>query len=62
MWRISLRHGTITEFDYGVLLNPGSGGNIVSDLHLEMNQFAGIGLADADEGRVSGFRITDRRP
>src|SRR5918999_2715849 len=46
---VTITNGSIHEFDYGVLLNPGSGSNIVRDLRLELNQEAGIGLADADE-------------
>ncbi len=47
---VTITNGTVNEFDYGVLLNPGSGLNVVSDIHVEMNQEAGIALADADEG------------
>ena len=47
---VTIINGTVSEFDYGVMLNPGSGMSIVSGIHAEMNQEAGIGLADADEG------------
>ena len=47
---VTITNGTLHEFDYGVLLNPGSGLNVVKGVHVELNQEAGIALADADEG------------
>ena len=46
---VTITNGTINEFDYGVLLGPGTSLNIVTDLRLDLNQEAGIALADADQ-------------
>ena len=46
---VTITNGTVTEFDYGVQLNPGSGRNVLSSLRAEANQEAGIALADADQ-------------
>ena len=46
---VTITNGTLTEFDYGVQLNPGSGRNVISMLRTEFNQEAGIALADADQ-------------
>ena len=39
---VTITNGTINEFDYGVLLNPGTGLNVVTGVHVELNQEAGI--------------------
>ncbi len=54
---VTIRNGFVTEFDYGVLLNPGSAKGLVTGIRAEFNQEAGIALADADEG---GFGNTVR--
>ena len=46
---VTITNGTVHEFDYGVLLNPGTGLNVVEKIHAELNQEAGIALADADQ-------------
>lgn len=48
---VVIRNGTITGFDYGVLLGPGTTRNIVEDLTLSGNTLSGIQLFDADDGR-----------
>jgi CSLREA domain-containing protein len=42
--------GKLQEFDYGVQLNAGTAQNIVSGVTVELNQEAGIQLANADDG------------
>ena len=54
---VTIKNGVVTEFDYGVLLNPGSAKGVVTGIRAELNQEAGIALADADEG---GFGNTIR--
>ena len=39
---VSVKNGTVIEFDHGVMLNPGTERNIVEDLVLESNQEAGV--------------------
>jgi parallel beta-helix repeat protein len=46
---VTVTNGHIHEFDFGVMLNPGTSLNVVSGLRVEMNQEAGIGLSDADQ-------------
>jgi hypothetical protein len=38
---VTITNGTITQFDYGILLNPGTSLNIVDSMRLESNQEAG---------------------
>jgi parallel beta-helix repeat protein len=49
---VTITNGSISEFDYGILLNPGTALNVVAGMRLELNQEAGIGLSDADQGGV----------
>ena len=46
---VTITNGTITQFDYGMLLNPGTSLNIIDSMRLESNQEAGILLSDADQ-------------
>ena len=55
---VTIKNGVVSEFDYGVLLNPGSAKGLVTNMRVELNQEAGIALADADEGGF-GNRVTD---
>jgi parallel beta-helix repeat protein len=47
---VTVRNGTIQEFDQGVLLGPGTQLNVVEDLTAQANQVAGIELAGAGSG------------
>ena len=49
---VTVTNGHVHEFDYGIQLNPGSGGNVVSALRVELNQEAGIALSDADQNGI----------
>jgi parallel beta-helix repeat protein len=49
---VTIRNGTVQEFDYGVQLPPGSERNLVTELNLLGNQDAGISLIDADDNTV----------
>ena len=46
---VTITNGVITQFDYGMLLNPGTSLNIIDSMRLESNQEAGILLSDADQ-------------
>jgi CSLREA domain-containing protein len=46
---VTITNGTITQFDYGILLNPGTSLNIIESMRLESNAEAGILLSDADQ-------------
>ena len=45
---VTIRNGTISDFDYGVQLNPGTSRGLVEKLVLTANQVAAVELADAD--------------
>ena len=45
---VTIRNGVITEFDYGVLLNPGTLQNQVTALTMRHNEVAGVQLVNAD--------------
>jgi CSLREA domain-containing protein len=47
---VTITNGLITQFLYGVQLNPGTARNVVHDLRIEGNEEAGIALSDADQG------------
>jgi len=47
---VTVRNGTIQEFDQGVLLGPGTQINVVEDLTAQNNQVAGVELAGAGSG------------
>jgi parallel beta-helix repeat protein len=44
---VTLRNGTVENFDYGVQLNPGTDGNVVEALTVDRNELAGIELTGA---------------
>jgi hypothetical protein len=50
---VTITNGTIQDFDFGVLLQPGTGGNEVSNLSAELSQEAGIMLVGADRATWS---------
>lgn len=53
--RVTIRNGTITGFDYGVRLNPGTLGNLVTAITARHNEVAGVELVNADtNNRVIG--------
>ncbi len=41
---VTIRNGTVSGFDFGVMLNVGTTGNIVEDMRAEQNQEAGVAL------------------
>ena len=41
---VTIKNGKILEFDWGVMLNPGTEKNIVEQLEIQQSQEAGIGL------------------
>jgi|GEM_PF-3162244 len=46
---VTIINGTITQFDHGILLNPGTSQNVIASMRLEANQEAGLLLSDADQ-------------
>ena len=60
---VTVKNGQINEFDYGVQLGAGTGRSVVSGIRAELNQEAGIVLADADQlgpdGTAYGNTIRD---
>jgi CSLREA domain-containing protein len=55
---VTITGGTVNEFDYGVLLNPGTALNIVDGMTIQLNVLAGVQLFNADNGNV-GNTIRD---
>ncbi len=52
---MTIRNGIVTEFDYGVALNPGTLGNLLTALTVRENEVAGVQLSNADNNnRVIG--------
>jgi large repetitive protein len=49
---VTITNGAVRDFDFGVLLGPGTGENDVSHLSAELAQEAGIMLLGADPGNV----------
>jgi parallel beta-helix repeat protein len=48
---VTIKNGRVTDFDYGVMLNPGSERNIVEAMKSEHNQEAGIALGKVPHPR-----------
>jgi CSLREA domain-containing protein len=49
---VVIRNGTVSGFDYGVVLGAGTTHNVVENLTLTGNTLAGVYLFDADNGRT----------
>jgi parallel beta-helix repeat protein len=57
---VTVRNGTIRNFDHGVLLQAGSQGNTVAGISFDQTELAAVHLSDADgnqvrDSHVSGF-------
>jgi parallel beta-helix repeat protein len=44
---VTVRNGTVRDFDYGVKLATATGGNVIEYLTLELDQLAGLEISDA---------------
>jgi parallel beta-helix repeat protein len=44
---VTVRNGTVRDFDYGVKLATATGGNVIENLTLELDQLAGLEISDA---------------
>ncbi len=55
---VTIMNGLVTQFLYGVQLNPGTARNVVHSMRLEANEEAAIALSDADQG-ADGNLIRD---
>jgi parallel beta-helix repeat protein len=49
---VTIVNGTITEFDYGVWLSPGSARNLVSSMDLQLNPTAGVSFLGAQNSTL----------
>lgn len=49
---VTVRNGTVQEFDHGVGLAPDTAGSVVESLTLRLNQLSGLQLFDAGAGNV----------
>jgi CSLREA domain-containing protein len=47
---VTITNGVVQEFDYGVLLNPGTAFGVVSGMTFQLNITAGLQLTNADDG------------
>ncbi len=47
---VTIKNGLVTQYLYGVQLNPGTARNVVHSMRFEANEEAAIALSDADEG------------
>lgn len=54
---VTIKNGTVKEFDYGIQLNAGTEGNLVQGITLTLNQDAGIQLSGAYNNQVLGNTI-----
>ena len=52
---VTITDGVVQEFDYGVLLNPGTAFNVVSAMTVQLNLVAGIQLSNADDGTTGNI-------
>ncbi|WP_245916921.1 DUF7594 domain-containing protein [Nocardioides gansuensis] len=57
---VTVRNGSVTDFDYGVQLNTGTARGLVEQLMLTANQVAAVELLDAD-GPAGGNTIKSNR-
>jgi parallel beta-helix repeat protein len=55
---VTILNGLLSQFLYGVQLNPGTARNVVHSLRLEANAEAAVALSDADQG-LDGNTIRD---
>jgi parallel beta-helix repeat protein len=57
---VTIKNGTVKEFDYGIQLNAGTEGNLVQGLTLTLNQDVGIQLSGAHNNRVLANTISQQ--
>ncbi len=56
---VTVKNGTVQQFDYGVELLSGTTHNVIQGLTLQLNQLVGIELFDAGEGNEIRDNIID---
>jgi parallel beta-helix repeat protein len=56
---VTIRNGTVKQFDYGVVLGPGTVRNAVSGISLAQNEWSSIQLDDADANQVRHNQVTE---
>ena len=55
---VTIRNGSVQEFELGVLLNPGTEQNIVESMLVNLNELGGIQLSNADRNTIRNNRAT----
>ena len=58
---VTITNGAISQFDVGIQLNPGTSGNVISNVRVESNSEAGILLSDADQAGQRQHHPRQRR-
>jgi parallel beta-helix repeat protein len=56
---VTIRNGTVLDFDHGVLLNGGTVRNTVTGLHLAKNEWSAIYLENASSNQLAQNRVAD---
>jgi parallel beta-helix repeat protein len=56
---VTIRNGTVQNFDYGVVLNPGTVRNAVTGLNVTQNEWAAIQLNNASENHVGQNHLAE---
>jgi parallel beta-helix repeat protein len=56
---VTVRNGTVREFDYGAVLSPGAHRNLVTGVLLVQHEWAGVYLDDADDNQVRDNWVAD---
>jgi parallel beta-helix repeat protein len=56
---VTIRNGTVKQFDHGVVLGPGTVRNAVTGIALAQNEWASIQLDDADANQVRHNQVTE---
>jgi parallel beta-helix repeat protein len=56
---VTIRNGAVVNFDYGVVLSPGSAHNAVTGLDLANNEWSSIHLDGASGNHVAHNRVSD---
>jgi parallel beta-helix repeat protein len=54
---VTIRNGTVQEFDYGIVLNSGTTGNVVEQMTLSANEFAGVQLSQAHSNTIRNIKL-----
>ncbi len=56
---VTIRNGTLRQFDYGIVLGPGTVRNSVTGISLERNEWASVELNNAGGNHIGHNRVSD---